>query len=331
MKYVLGFSVLFSLTMTWAAAPPQCYWWAVLSVGVLLNGLVVGANAWKMPVMGRCEEGPRHQPMTRDTRLKWLADIVPTGLGRASFGDFAICAGILGVAANRGQVTLAMALVVAWLLPWISGCSGGFRLFEKWTREERRDARKNIPIVLTLVIIGNLLGIRGCSAPELRACARSAAAAVMPENEIAPPKTRLLTKLATQTAPPVTPFEVLRRLRREQSVRDRQAVMDAVTQAKQPATLLIAASNDGSRWALTGTGVRLRNKGRACRITCLVHHNNTYDVETDESLCRANWIPPQSDIVPGWYVYAFDQDHEVRNPWPGPATKGFISYKLYWK
>jgi hypothetical protein len=72
---------------------------------------------------------------------------------------------------------------------------------------------------------------------------------------------------------------------------------------------------------------RAARKGPYCRVTCAVHHGSRYDVETDESLCKANWIPPDADAVPGWINQG---DFDYKQPWPGPAGGDFQSYKLYW-
>lgn len=61
-------------------------------VGLGLNSVAVGLNGWKMPVRSDefMKETLMHCRMTEETRVKWLCDIVPCGLGVLSVGDLII-------------------------------------------------------------------------------------------------------------------------------------------------------------------------------------------------------------------------------------------------
>lgn len=321
MKYVLWMGLALSLLMASFGHFPN--WWMVLFVGSCANGLVVAANGWKMPVRGRIEESARHRPMISATRFKWLGDVIPVGLGIASIGDFFICAGILGVIANKNHMPYAEIAAVAGFTLWVSGWSGGFDLLKKWPKEERKDSRKNIPIVLMLMLIGNLLGVRGCSQAELTASAET----LVPEKNpltavrIVPQNVRSLGDVAID--PPS--FRTMRRLRREDADREATRQKNELKLKQEVARSAVYQFLQASS-KIVPTNTR---KGPFCHVTCLAHHGNSYDRETLPELCQANWIPPETLDVPGWdHVGA---EYEYTTARPGPATPGFESYKLYWK
>lgn len=210
-------------------------WWMVVAVGIGANGIAVAANGWKMPVRGQLEEGIRHAPMTGSTRFKCFGDVIPVGFGKASIGDFLIWAGLMGVWATRGSIPYEKLVAASCLLWWASGWAKGFNLFKKWPAEARRDARKNIPIVLVLMALGNLVNLRGCSFGDLRASAESlegiAASAPSPVKPkvIAQEKWRDLGKLA-----PLSPA-FLTRLKLESAANVREGKARAEEEAKRKA------------------------------------------------------------------------------------------------
>lgn len=85
-------------------------WWrpgmALIGIGLLMNAVVIGANG-AMPVdteaierlgVGEVEVPPgKHEPMTDDTRLPWLADVHPIPPIRTivSLGDIVLAAGLI--------------------------------------------------------------------------------------------------------------------------------------------------------------------------------------------------------------------------------------------
>lgn len=317
MKYILWIGVTVALLMV--VTGNDKLWPVVLLTGMIANGLVIGINRWKMPVWGRKEEGARHTPMTPDTRLWWLGDVIPVGMGIASIGDFLIMAGWLGVWINRSTApyieTIAMFTFGLWTLGW----AGGFNLKEKWTVEERRDSRKNIPILMILILLGNLFGVRGCGRSEMAASIKSTLS-LKPIPEIKQASVpvsvtvkhwRSLGEVALQ--PP--PFEVLKRLKRENERQERARVREAA----------IAAVVQGGMWSVVTKRVRT---GPACHVTCTGCHGQ-WDRETLPEFCKANWISPRAAWVPGWDDIS--DGYEVTTGRPGPATLGFKSYKLYWK
>lgn len=175
-QYPIWIGMVVALVMVCVTSNPV--WWMIAALGAGANGIVCAANGWKMPVRGSFEETIRHVPMIASTRHKWLADVIPTGLGKASVGDFLLAAGILGAWATRDQFPYAKLVAVLGLVWWASGWAKGFRLFDKWTAEARRDSQKNIPIVLLLMIIGSLFHVRGCGISELRASAKNVESAI---------------------------------------------------------------------------------------------------------------------------------------------------------
>jgi Family of unknown function (DUF5317) len=323
-KYILWIGIVFSLVEVALGNNPL--WPALLLTGLAANGLVIAVNGWKMPVRGRGEEGIRHTAMTSATRLRWLGDIIPVGLGIASIGDFLLIAGMLGIWANRSR-NYAEAVALCALGLWVVGWSRGFNLFGKWTVEERKDTKKNIPIVILLMIAGNLMHARGCSVGELQASAKDVETALASKEvagvEIKPaPKWRNLGKLA---APPP---QMLRRMR-EDTAKQEQKNRENVTKVfSQPLTHSVAVVNGNMFIARSQPTAKSGRSGPFCRVTCAAHHGGEYDVETLPEACKANWIPPTAIFVPGWY--AVSDKEEVASDWPGPAEKGFSSYKLYW-
>ena len=139
------------------------------------------------------------------------------------------------------------------------------------------------------------------------------------------------------------PFEVLKRLHRESADREREAKVsvrdlqkDADREIKRNEAerekATVSSASGGTLFVSAdsvppGQPVGTR-KGPFCRVTCLVHHADTYDVETDKEFCDKNQIPSDAEEVPGWIVMG---NMEYRQPWPRPATPGFHSYKLYWQ
>jgi hypothetical protein len=227
MKYILWIVVAASLLM--AAVGNDPLWPLVLCAGVIANGLVMGLNGWKMPVRRRIEEGVRHTPMMPSTRLKFLGDIIPTGSGLASVGDFLLFAGALGMMGNRGHLGYAAAIALSAYGLWVVGWSGGFNLRDKWTPEERKDSRKNLPIVMALIIAGNLIGVRGCSLSDLRASATDIKGVIQPQevpHAAAKPSTkwRDLGKLAQPS------FEMLTRLKRDTAKQDQKNKEEAIAE-----------------------------------------------------------------------------------------------------
>lgn len=329
MKYVLWISLTLTFLAVYTVDDPR--WWMVLALGIGANGLVCAASDWKMPVRGLHAERVRHTPMTRYTRYKVLADIIPTGFGKASVGDVLLFAGILGTWAQRTSLTYAASAIIGGYMIWVFGWSKGFALKDKWPAEERTDSFKNVPIVLALMMVGNLLNFRGCSVTELRASTASIASAVMPDaphikpkstkqwrdmGKLSAPPPEMLTRLREKTAKQNK--ELLKLINKELEKQERAVTQVPVIDAKGQVVGFVMASPETPKSA---------RRGPFCRVTCAAHHGGQYDVETMTDLCRANYIPPTTDYVPGWI--AITQDTERANPWPGP-TQGLESYKLYW-
>lgn len=277
---------------------------------------------------------------------------------------------------------------------WLSGALIGFHLREKLPRWLQKAWR-------LLAILAVLSG-----AGYLARMARNVSAV-----DLGSRPTRLLSKVETSPpsatgAPiPMPPFEILKRLHKESSDRERegkvtvrdlqlaaeieikrneakrekviakqqQQAQKADAQSAFPSITVISGQamicNNGGTCVVSsssgtvttsnsimvfssggdqpqaGTPVGTR-KGPFCRITCLVHHADsytpqcsqprssggscTYDVETDKEYCDKDRIPPDAAEVPGWTTQG---NMEFRQPWPGPANPdgGFDSYKLYWK
>jgi hypothetical protein len=310
--YPFSFGVLFASIM--ALVSPNPLWFLVLGIGIAANGIVIATNQWKMPVYGRTVSSIIHKTMTPETRIKWLADIIPTGFGRASIGDVFIVAGLMGAVATWSSLTYVKLLALLCIVWWGSGWSRGFRLFEKWPKEIFRHSLKNVPIMVVLILVGSLLRIRGCSVGELRASAGNIGAAMSPQKlKAASQQSPKWRDLGTLAAPPPQfirrPIEDTEKQRAEAN--------------KELAIIAVTITAGG--WHPTQKAVR---SGPFCRVTCTAHHGGQYDVETIPELCRANWIPPNTFKVPGWY--AVSDKEEVTIPWPGPAQKGFENYKLYW-
>lgn len=232
-QYPIWVGIVVALVMVCLTSNPL--WWMLVALGIGANGVVCAANGWKMPVRGVLEETIRHRPMEATTRHKWLGDFIPTGFGKASIGDFLLAAGMLGAIAARAYIPTEKVIAALCLFWWGSGWVKGFGLFEKWTAEARRDARKNIPIVLLLLVIGNLLHVRGCSISELHASASSMrgtlGSGVSLKTIKNPPqaKWRDLGKV-------LAPTDFLKRLRIEEADRDAKAApqrkADAALKAK---------------------------------------------------------------------------------------------------
>ena len=70
----------------------------IIGLGGGMNLLVVSLNNFKMPVRGiDCSKDKKHQNMTPDTKLKFLADIIRTPWAIYSIGDLFIYAGLFGL------------------------------------------------------------------------------------------------------------------------------------------------------------------------------------------------------------------------------------------
>lgn len=314
-QYPIWIGLIVALVMV--CIMPSPLWWMVAVIGMGANGVVVAANGWKMPVWRLKEESVRHCPMVSETRHKWLGDVIPVGFGKASIGDFFIAAGVMGVLANRDQIGYTKGLLLATLGIWAIGWSKGFSLFTKWPKEARRDAAKNIPIVMLMFLIGNLVHLHGCGVGELQAQAK---VAIENLHTVKPPSITEIRKHTRSLGDLVAPSsEELRRMSREakrwKEEQARQAVLQLVNQT------------GSSFFVMQPVGGR---KGPFCRVTCAVHHNDKYDVEVEKQFCNANWIPPQTEYIAGWAVEPTGK-YEYNSPWPGPATPGFHNYKLYWR
>lgn len=324
MKYLIWISLGWVLLAMCTVSNPV--WWIVLALGIFANGWVCAANEWKMPVRGIHVEGPRHTPMTQFTQYKLLADIIPTGFGKASIGDFLIWIGFLGSWAHRDGITyLAEVALCAYLL-WVFGWSKGFRLAEKWDRKAIVDSKKNVPIVLMLMIAGNLLGVHGCSAKEMTA---SVGDLHLPDMRTRDVSVKTLTETSRSLGQIIEPpHDLLRRLRERTEMESRQVVEDLFQQPFPLSQMTLKTNVDGSFEFVAKSAPKKLRSGPFCRMTCSAHHGGVYDVETLPEACRANWIPPKTQWVPGWL--AISDTEEIANPWPGPAQAGFESYKLYW-
>lgn len=323
-RYPIWIGLCVALIMVCVTSSPV--WWMLAAAGMGANGLVVAANGWKMPVRGSSTETIRHKPLVASTRHKWLADIIPVGFGKASVGDFLLCAGMLGAFATRESIPYVKLMAVLGLAWWAAGWVKGFGLFEKWTPEARRDSRKNIPIVLVLMLVGNLLHVRGCGLGELHASATAVEDAfTVPRSAATGGKTSPPWRDLGTLMPP--PMKMLTRLKIEAGKRTAELERKQTLKVQGEARLAILQFDEqGSRI------VERTRQGPFCHVTCLVHHGDTYDRETLPELCTADWIPPNTVNVPGWFS-AGDAlgKFEVTYAWPGPATPGFHRYKLYWK
>lgn len=327
MKYIAWISLIFSLLM--ATLDPRPIWWILSGCGTVANVLVCGMNGWKMPVWRLKEEGVRHTPMTSATRLKFLGDVIPTGLGTASIGDFLLIAGLMGVWAHKSTTSYVAMIVGAGYWVWSSGYSGGFQLFRKWDKEERRDCRKNIPILALLMLAGNLLNVRGCGGAEMKASVKD----IVPEisavktTPIAQSHYRSLGKVSI--SPP--PLQDLRRLKREveKEEKDRKKALENLAKL-MPQVQTVTVNGQTMRFVSQMPQHPHDAKGPYCRVTCTVHHDAHYDVEIEKDFCRAGVVPPETTAIAGW-ADSHDGKTEFNNYWPGPAGGGFKTYKLYWK
>lgn len=324
MKYLIWIGLGMALLAVLTVRDPL--WWTLLGIGIGANGLVCAANDWKMPVRGRHAEGPRHTPMTQFTRYKWLGDVIPTGFGKASVGDFFICAGFLGSWVHLTDVTYVATVVIGGYLIWTFGWSQGFGLRDKLDTSAVADTKKNIPIMVTLMLVGNLIGFHGCSVKEIAASFENIRD-VLPAPKVSSVPLSEMHSLGKLVEP-----EFITQTRQKAET-GKQAVERSIAAALdrfKPLTIT-SASGQTVTVAFTLTGTRTMKAARSgpfCRMTCTAHHGGMYDVETLPEACRANWIPPTAEYVPGWY--SMSDTMEITNPWPGPAQKGFESYKLYW-
>jgi hypothetical protein len=222
-------------------------------------------------------------------------------------------------------LTTPIAGLVWWLFAWM----GGFRLWGKIPERIKKLLRKIYPIpaftmggAAAAIAVG-VISMHGCNVID------SMAAALMPETaSVSSPKSRDLGKIASPS------FEVLHRIKLEADKRtERQERQEKLQKKAIEAT-------DKFPWFDRGGLVVVNNivkmiepkphtrKPPFCHVTCTVHHGAQYDRETLAEYCRANWIPPSLENMPGWWPVS--DTEEVTEPWPGPATEGFESYKLYW-
>ena len=315
-----GIWIGLALTFLFALTVNSPLWFVVLAIGIAANGLVVTLNKGKMPVYGRCEESARHQSMGPWTKQKWLADIIPIGIGKASVGDFLICAGLLGIMATgalEGWLTPLRLFIAGGFLYWFVGWAGGFKLLGK-AKEWRREAQKNFPIALMMLLVGHLLGVRGCDTGTLRALTRTSGEVTVKSPL---PKWRSLGPILL----PPRRIKPLSQIEREQQADLAKLEEQEKTQLREDVRASIAEFSRAPE-VLQHSGSR---KGPFCRITCTVHHDDHYDVEVLPELCKVNWIPPDTTEVPGWWHDSTGRWEEM-NLWPGPAQAGFHSYKLYW-
>lgn len=322
-QYPIWIGLFMALIMVSVSTYPA--WWMFLALGLGANGIVCAANGWKMPVRGLQNwKMIRHTPMLSSTRYKWLGDIIPVFFGKASIGDFLLFAGMLGGYASRDRFADGKLIAVVCLVIWASGWSGGFRLFKKWTTEARRDAKKNIPIVLMLILVGNLLNIRGCGIGELRASANSVKEAVTASRKPEPKKVEPKKKWHDLGTVQIS-SQFMRRLKQLDADSDRER-----QQEKEAIASLVA--KDQLPASLTAVKIGGR-KGPFCRMTCTFHHGEMQqgmaDVEVDADTCKAKSIPPTIAHVWGWQTDVAGQ-YEYKSPWPGPAGGGLDSYKIYW-
>ena len=126
--------------------------------------------------------------------------------------------------------------------------------------------------------------------------------------------------LGSLAAPPPA---LLKRLREDTDKQDRKELRDA-------AAKVVITADPSTRNTLSfqlNVSHKAARKGPFCRVTCSGCHGQ-WDVETAPELCRANWIPPGAEYVPGWI--AVSDEYEVNNAWLVPASAGFENYKLYW-
>lgn len=320
-RTMLVAGAVITLTFALTAREPLCF--VVSLVGISCNLLVVAVNNWKMPVVGLFEDTEIHQRMILTTRCKWLGDVIPVGIGKASIGDFLICAGFLGVTATgaiEGWVTPFRLFLAGGVFYWLIGWANGFHFLDK-SREYRKQAAKNFPIALILICLGHLLGVRGCNVGTLQALASGGGTTAML------PEKKQWRDLGTMLPPPRR-IKPLNQIEREQQADLEKLRQQQQKEAREDAQRII---NQFTRNPPVQHVEQATRKGPFCRITCTVHHNDHYDVEVMPELCKANWIPPTAAYVPGWWKLDQEGKWEAMNLWPGPAQTGFRTYKLYWK
>ncbi len=115
----LAFALLFVVRTYWQIDPglatAAAYWIGLLGVllwflrrfnfvrtpvgvlllgGFALNATVTLANGGFMPIPGEAQHGI-YEPLTGETKLSWLADVLPL---KSSIGDWLVGAGLLGFA-----------------------------------------------------------------------------------------------------------------------------------------------------------------------------------------------------------------------------------------
>jgi hypothetical protein len=169
-KHLFAVGILIAVAL--AATISQPVWFLVMALGIVANWLVTSLNQGRMPVWGWYdghEDCSCHCLLTSRSRFIVLADIIPTGWGawwgRASIGDFLIWGGIVGVVATHafeGWLTYVRVITIIFLVAWITGWAKGFHLSEKWADEIMRQCRKGVSVTMLMVVLGNLIGFRGC-------------------------------------------------------------------------------------------------------------------------------------------------------------------------
>jgi hypothetical protein len=216
---------------------------------------------------------------------------------------------------------LVLASPIAALWYWFGGAFGGFRLFEKIPGKVKKWLR--IYGILTLLSGGGavaVLATKGCISIGAMASYASGAASGATVHAT----TRKLHDLG-KMAPP--PFKTLTRLRMDKAKRAADLKRFEKLKVRQLHSDARVAILQFPQPFLQQPQKRTRS-GPFCHVTCMVHHGDVYDRETLPELCRANWIPPNTVEVPGWWPLT--DEFEVTAGWPGPAVEGFHSYKLTW-
>lgn len=325
-RYAIWFGLAWALVVV--SVFPDPYWFMIIAVGAGMNGFVVAANDWKMPVRGLRADGYRHCAMDSYTRHNWMGDWIPILIGKASIGDFLIISGLLF--AYQDDVFMdamySNEVIVIAFMCWFVGWLGGFNMREKGLQQARQELSKNFVLILLLMAVGRVFGMHGCSLQAMQARTHKTAehvADAIAQHRSKPKVEETKWRSLGKISPP--PMEVLARLKAESAKR----AHELQEQQKQQ---IIAEVASPQYWAIISMSGRIMPRSRVgpfCHVTCTGHHGQTWDRETLPSFCNANFIPPETVEMPGWL--ARDDKTEYTAAWPGPATPGFENYKLYWK
>jgi hypothetical protein len=241
-------------------------------------------------------------------------------------------------------VMFLLASPIAILDWWLVGVTSGFHVWDKIPPKMARIIRRCFWLTLLCSGAGGSAAfMRGCvSLADVQAAAASVAAASAAGSVTVKPQQNYSLGKVTLSPPP---FKILTRLREEtaksesEKANARKAAEKVVAQAaaESPIFSFVVVLPNGQRETITMSNAdatinhvtpKNARSGPFCRVTCAAHHGGEYDVETVPELCRANWIPPRAEWVPGWYE--LNETKEMTSPWPGPAQVGFEKYKLYW-